>query len=431
MAANLFLQTWRSAALCFFLQCITGVLLMMVYEPSARPAMRDSGNRVIMLEITTNVRVKVQKNLPAMTYTKGSISFAEYDTASRSPILPFDTLRAHSRIITHALTQEILSPSNAYYSTEQEITRSSDFGWLLRGVHRSCSHLYIFLLSFGIFLGILTKKYLHIPLLYWCCGVAMIVFALSSGITGYILPFDTRGLAALEILISGLDSTPLLGKSLAGILAGARHISSSSLVRIFALHVAVLPLCALCCWYFFFKYFAQKQSHNSSVSLRKTSLILSEWVIITCVVMFCSILGAGLFSEAMFRPNLPADLLQPSIHAAHHAPEWYLFPVYLLLKFLPSSTIAGVLVIACGVVCSLPYSRVMNALLQKICFIIATLLTGAWLLASLYGIIVTAPFAHVGITDEAREVLIVSGILTLVCTASLLAFRKTLSSLDT
>jgi quinol-cytochrome oxidoreductase complex cytochrome b subunit len=154
---------------------------------------------------------------------------------------------------------------------------------------------------------------------------------------------------------------------------------------------------------------------------------VSEWSVIACVVVFCSVLGASLFSAALFRTNLPADLLQPSIYAAYHLPEWYLFPLYMLLNILPSSVIALFLMLLCAIVCCLPLIHRMNTVLQRIYVVAAILLASAWVLASLYGVIVTAPFAYIGMTDEAQEVLIVSGIFTALSTASLLAFRRTFS----
>jgi quinol-cytochrome oxidoreductase complex cytochrome b subunit len=383
-----------SAAISFLLQALTGVLLMTTYEPSARPAMSESGKPVVMLEITKTLRDKPTKT----TYTAGTTLFAEYDTAQHAPILALDTLRSVSRIITHPLTKQALMPSAAYLSVQQAITRSADFGWLVRGVHRTSAQCVIAFLLVWLVANICLKKYAAIPLQYWFAACGIFTISLASGLTGYILPFDVRSVTALEILTS--------------------RINALTLVRVYALHVAVLPILVAICWLFF----RPKTASSPSGSLTK-SLSL-ELGIITCLIVWVCIMGASLFPPAQGLASLPADLTKPSIHAPDALPAWYLYPIFLLLQMLPISIVTTLLAFGMLLVALLPLAKFLPKIVQLLIHGGASILALAWFIAALAGMWATTSFANTPLTDEIVEVMTVSSILTLVLLVSLVLLKR-------
>jgi cytochrome b6 len=381
-------------AICFLLQAITGILLMTVYEPSARSAMSENGKPVVMLEITQTLRHKPTRT----TYTAGTTLFVEYDTAQHAPILALDTLRSVISIITHPATKQALMPSAAYLSVQQGLAHSADFGWLVRGVHRASAECVIALLLVWLVANIYLKSYARMPLQYWCAACSVFTISLSSGLTGYILPFDVRSFTALEILTS--------------------HISSLTLVRVYALHVAVLPVLAAACWYY------TRPKAASSMSSALTKALLLELGIIACLMVWVCVIVASLFPPAQGLASLPADLTKPSIQAADAKPAWYLYPVFLMLTAFPIAVVAGVLVLILVTVGLLPLVKFLPKTVQTITHGVTTMLALAWFFAALFGIWATRSFISNALNDETIEIMSVTSILTFIVLVALVLYRR-------
>lgn len=404
--------TLLALGITLLMQAFTGILLTMVYEPSARPAVQENGNRVVILEVQKTFRHKPTKTL----YNSSELLFAEFDSTTHTPLYPIDTLRSLSRIIIHPVTKQILSPSAAYLSVYEGLMRHSDFGWLVRGVHRAAAHCVILL---GILLlaeSIFAQLYLKTPIHIWSANVILVVMLLANGLLGYILPFDTRSFAALEILTSTLDSTLFGGQILAATIRSAPNIAPSTLVRLAALHCIVIPLCLMGCWRFI-----------SQILQRRTWI---QYGIITCSVVWICVAVACLLFAPQFHSTtsayLPADLSQPALHSVNDMPDWYLFPIFLLLKILPSGVVSW-LIIGCIVMISLlPITKFLTPFVQKILYGINCLFIVILAGILSIGIVQTQAFSGFHTSEESLEILAVWSILSCITIALLFASRHRL-----
>ncbi len=399
---------------------------MTQYEPSARPAESASGQSMVMLEITKTLRHAPTKT----TYTASELLFVEYDTAARAPILPLDTLRSASRIVTHLSSKQVLLPNAAYFSVEQGIMRGAEYGWLVRGIHQAAANILVasvllaalcactmrFLASKPIQRGsadtlVCATETTALTVLGAAC-------VLGSGITGYILPFDTRSFAALEIALSTLQSAPLLGNALSGILRGGSALGTSTLLKMTTLHFIVLPsLTVACVWAI------RARKNNQYVTFKSL-----EHTIIACILVCVCVCWAGYATS--LAPTLPADLTQAPLHTPADRPAWYAYPAYVALTILPASVVLGAsigTVLLCFAVLIISARFSISHVLQRSIDELLLAFIAVWSVLSLWGIaqhLALWQYSPFSIREEAQEVMIVASILTLVSAAVLLALKK-------
>jgi quinol-cytochrome oxidoreductase complex cytochrome b subunit len=336
----------RSAFICFLLQALTGGLLTLHYEPSLRPAMTESGKPIIMLETTKAFRHK-----PTQTrYNAHEVLFAEYDTAAKAPFYAPDTLRFLSRILTYSQSNTPILPNAAYYSVEQGIMRSADFGVLLRGVHAAAANLTVIILTLWLNISFLAGTYSQMHRYHWMGGIVLFTLTFGTSILGYILPMNLRSLAALNILLATLESAPLLGKWLAGILRGASSLSSPTLVRVYALHVLFIPAVLAASWYALRTTLIRRGQTTTNKEWART-ILLGIGIVWVSVMMACCITT----SPNLALMNLPADFTAVIAASQQAQPEWYALGIAALLRVLPAWSVMTGLGVWISLAVALPF----------------------------------------------------------------------------
>jgi len=397
----------RSAFICFLLQALTGALLTLHYEPSLRPAMTESGKPIIMLETTKAFRHK-----PTQTrYNAHEVLFAEYDTAAKAPFYAPDTLRFLTHILAHSQSSTPILPNAAYYSVEQGIMRSADFGVLVRGVHAAAANLTIIILTLWLGISLFGGAYAQMHRYQWLCGIVLFALTFGTSILGYILPMNLRSLAALNILLSTLESVPLLGKWIAGILRGASSVSSPTLVRVYALHVLFIPSVLAASWYALRTMLirhGQTITHKEATNKKWIrTVLLGIGIVWVSVMLACSIIT----SPNLNFMSLPIDSTAVIAVPQNAQPEWYALGIAALLRMLPAwSVVIGMIIWLCCVVL-LPIAKKWSVWLGQI-------LRGA-LGISLLGLCVLTlwglqwyPLPTVALNEENLEIVLVVSILT-------------------
>jgi quinol-cytochrome oxidoreductase complex cytochrome b subunit len=71
--------------------------------------------------------------------------------------------------------------------------------------------------------------------------MGLLVITLFFSFTGYLLPWDQLSYWAVTVGTNLVNYVPLIGNRLSGLLIGGDQIGQATLVRFYALHVAVLP----------------------------------------------------------------------------------------------------------------------------------------------------------------------------------------------
>jgi quinol-cytochrome oxidoreductase complex cytochrome b subunit len=125
-------------------------------------------------------------------------------------------------------------------------------GSYLRSLHRLASHTLLLLILLHTLRVVLTGAYQRPRQLNWIIGCLLLGCTIFAAYTGYLLPMDQLAYWATQTGMQLLATVPG-GTFLRGLLVPDRIGGSLSLLRFYALHVAVLPLAigALCGLHFY------------------------------------------------------------------------------------------------------------------------------------------------------------------------------------
>lgn len=128
------------------------------------------------------------------------------------------------------------------YTDIQNIQTSITFGALIRNMHRWAAHLMV--LSVFLHMGrvFLTGGYKHPREFNWVIGIALWLITLMLSFTGYLLPWDQLAYWAITVSTNIAEAIPFIGGDIRIFLLGGAETGPESLVRFYALHIAVLPI---------------------------------------------------------------------------------------------------------------------------------------------------------------------------------------------
>jgi menaquinol-cytochrome c reductase cytochrome b subunit len=76
----------------------------------------------------------------------------------------------------------------------------------------------------------------------WVLGVGLLLFVVSFGFTGYLLPWDQKAYWATNVGLNIAATVPFVGPGLATFLRGGPDLGALTLIRFYALHVFILPI---------------------------------------------------------------------------------------------------------------------------------------------------------------------------------------------
>lgn len=125
-------------------------------------------------------------------------------------------------------------------------------GKYIRSLHRMSSHALLILLFLHTLRVILTGAYRPPRQLNWLIGFALLCLALFAGYTGYLLPMDQLALWATQ---TGMELVAIVpgGKWVRSFLLPDGIGGSLSILRFYALHIAIIPMLmlSLCALHFY------------------------------------------------------------------------------------------------------------------------------------------------------------------------------------
>ena len=127
------------------------------------------------------------------------------------------------------------------YCSIATIMRDIQFGFMLRSIHRWSAQV----MTAAVFLHMLrvyfTGAYKEPRELNWLLGIVLISLTMAFGYTGYLLPWDQLAFWAGQIGVEMALSVPLIGEWAAQLVFGGFSLSQSTLMRMYILHVFLLP----------------------------------------------------------------------------------------------------------------------------------------------------------------------------------------------
>jgi cytochrome b6 len=127
------------------------------------------------------------------------------------------------------------------YSSVVEITNRVPYGWLVRGIHYWAANLMIVAVFLHMMRVFFTAAYRPPRDITWVNGMMLLLFTLSFGFTGYLLPWNQISYWATTVGTDSMSAIPVVGDTLKYFVRGGDVVGQLALTRTFAFHVVILP----------------------------------------------------------------------------------------------------------------------------------------------------------------------------------------------
>lgn len=149
-------------------------------------------------------------------------------------------------VATGVLLLFVYEPSQeAAYASIQALRNDVAFGQFIRNIHHWSGNLLLIVAVLHLLRVFLTGAFLPPRALNWIIGLALLLMAVASNFTGYLLPWDQLAYWAVTISTGMLEYLPLAGRWLQALVRRGPEIGPATLATFFALHVAILPILTL------------------------------------------------------------------------------------------------------------------------------------------------------------------------------------------
>ena len=246
------------------------------------------------------------------------------------------------QLVTGILLSLYYQPASEHaYESVRHIVNEIPQGWLIRSLHAWSAHLMVLMLLIHMFSVFLMKAYRKPREMMWLSGVVLLLLVLGFGFTGYLLPWDPKSYFATLIGSEVPKSLPLLGSWGVSLIKGADYIGEETLIRMYSLHVIILPLTAV-----LFITFHLLHNQYSGVSVpvgtAETKPAVPFFPNFAYRDMLAWLAGfAVLIALATIVPRDLGEKADPMASApAGIKPEWYFLPLYQTLRIVPSNLFA-------------------------------------------------------------------------------------------
>ena len=116
-----------------------------------------------------------------------------------------------------------------------------NLGLFLRSLHRWSAQIMVAAVFLHMLRVYFTGAYKEPRELNWIIGIVLISLTMIFGYSGYLLPWSQLSFWAGQIGVEMSLSIPLIGEYVAQLLFGGFTVTQSTLVRMYILHVFLLP----------------------------------------------------------------------------------------------------------------------------------------------------------------------------------------------
>ena len=114
-------------------------------------------------------------------------------------------------------------------------------GWLVRGLHHWTAQLMVPLLVLHLMQVVIDGAYKAPREVNYWFGLGLTGLTLALSLTGYLLPWDQKGMWATKVATNLMSSVPVIGPAMQRLVVGGPDYGHHTLTRFFALHAGVLP----------------------------------------------------------------------------------------------------------------------------------------------------------------------------------------------
>ncbi|OGP92555.1 MAG: hypothetical protein A2156_08770 [Deltaproteobacteria bacterium RBG_16_48_10] len=229
---------------------------------------------------------------------------------------------------------------DAAYDRILHIITTLRYGKVIRNLHYLAANVLLIAgilhLSRVFFTGSYKGRWLN-----WIYGLLLLALIFLSNYTGYLLPWDQTSYWAIRVGSNLTTYFPWVGLSLKNFLLGGEDIGPETLIRCFALHVAVLPflwvtLTSLHLWRI------RKDGGLAAPDEEKPVRLPSSPLLYRAELTVAFLTLAFLFSLSLFIGAPLADRADP-LHPPNPAKApWYFVGIQEMLSH--SATLGGVVI---------------------------------------------------------------------------------------
>ena len=245
------------------------------------------------------------------------------------------------------------------YSSLNYLRLQVPFGWLIHGIHYWGGTLFAIIVGLHCLRVFIWGSYKKPREMVWLVGIILIVLTALFMFTGPVLPWDKDGYFAGQVGIGIAGSVPIVGPFTQAILQGANKMGQMALLRMYVLHVAILP--AAIGGFVMLHLVAFRQYGESGPwdekKRKKVGYFWPEQIFKDVLVTFLIFLLLVYLSA--FFPAPFSGLADPKDTLVSPKPAWTFLFLYQILKFCPGPLeplgTAGVPLIIILLFASLPF----------------------------------------------------------------------------
>jgi quinol-cytochrome oxidoreductase complex cytochrome b subunit len=128
------------------------------------------------------------------------------------------------------------------YRSIQQLETQVMFGSLVRALHHWSANLLVISVFLHLVRVFLTGSYKQGRRSNWFIGVVLLLLALASNFTGYLLPWDQLAYWAITVSTNLLGYLPMVGVHLSRFLLAGPEVGQPALSNFYAFHIVFLPL---------------------------------------------------------------------------------------------------------------------------------------------------------------------------------------------
>ena len=258
------------------------------------------------------------------------------------------------------LTMHYKPDAQLAFASVEYIMRDVPGGWFIRYMHSTGASSFFIVVYFHMFRGLMYGSYKGKRELVWLIGMALYLALMAEAFMGYLLPWGQMSFWGAQVIINLFNTVPVVGDALSLWIRGDFVISDPTLNRLFAFHVAAVPLILVALVFVHIVALHTVGSNNpDGIEIKKLKddkgipldgvpfhpyytvhdipAIAVFLMVFFAIIFFMPEMGGYFLEHANFEPANP--LKTPE----HIAPVWYFTPFYTVLRAVTLAPFAGTL----------------------------------------------------------------------------------------
>lgn len=255
------------------------------------------------------------------------------------------------------LTMEYTPTAEQAFGSVQHIMREVKFGWFIRLLHTTGASAFFVVIYLHMYRGLIYGSFKKPRELLWLIGMTIYLMLLLEAFTGYVLPWGQMSYWGAQVITSFASAIPIIGKYIVTWVRGDYVVSTVTLHRFFALHVALVPLILILLVFVHLVALHYVGSNNpDGVDYPKEKKIPFHPYYVVKDLMGASVFFIVFFAVVFYAPGMHGLFLEkenyvpanPLLTPEHIAPVWYLTPFYAILRAVPDKFL-GLLTMASAI----------------------------------------------------------------------------------